>query len=215
MRRRVCKACRCEAQKAIYREDPEVHRASSMRWYLNNRDSVLEKNHQKYNADPAANIERNRLWKLENPDYMQGYNAEYYEKNKEKLNADSRERNAKNRPQINRHQKLRYDSDHLYKLTRLLRGRVVDALAGKTKSARTVELLGAPWVWVEVHLESLFKPGMTWENHGPVWHIDHIRPCASFDLADPEQQRMCFHWTNLQPLFALDNLRKSDTYDPL
>lgn len=70
-------------------------------------------------------------------------------------------------------------------------------------------------MWVEVHLESLFKTGMSWENYGPVWHVDHIKPCALFDLTDPEQQRICFHWTNLQPLFALDNMRKSDSYDPL
>ncbi len=50
---------------------------------------------------------------------------------------------------------------------------------------------------------------MTWENYGPVWHVDHIRPCAKFDLTDHDQQRACFHWTNLQPLFAKDNLQKN------
>lgn len=96
----------------------------------------------------------------------------------------------------------------------LLRTRICLALNGADKSARTFELIGCPAVWLEVHLESLFAPGMTWENYGPVWHVDHKRPCTSFDLTNPEQQRMCFHWTNLQPLFAEDNLRKSDTYDP-
>jgi hypothetical protein len=51
---------------------------------------------------------------------------------------------------------------------------------------------------------------MTWENYGPVWHVDHIRPCASFDLTDPAQQRECFHFSNLQPLFAAENLAKGD-----
>jgi hypothetical protein len=53
-----------------------------------------------------------------------------------------------------------------------------------------------------------FRPGMTWENYGPVWHVDHIKPCAKFDLTDPDQQRACFHFSNLQPLFADENLRK-------
>jgi hypothetical protein len=52
---------------------------------------------------------------------------------------------------------------------------------------------------------------MSWGNYGlHGWHVDHIIPCASFDLTDPEQQRQCFHYTNLQPLWAEDNLRKSD-----
>ena len=52
---------------------------------------------------------------------------------------------------------------------------------------------------------------MTWENHGiGGWHVDHIRPCADFNLLDPEQQRQCFHFTNLQPLWAWQNLQKSD-----
>ena len=62
------------------------------------------------------------------------------------------------------------------------------------------------------HLESKFTEGMTFENYGE-WHIDHIRPCASFNLEDPEEQKKCFHWTNLQPLWALDNIRKGDKWD--
>jgi len=53
---------------------------------------------------------------------------------------------------------------------------------------------------------------MTWENHGE-WHIDHIKPCASFDLSDKKEQIMCFHYTNLQPLWGSDNLSKSDKFD--
>lgn len=90
--------------------------------------------------------------------------------------------------------------------------RIWHALKGVAKSAHTVELLGCPVCWLEVHIESMFRPGMTWENYGPVWHIDHIRPCSSFDLADPEQQRVCFHWTNLQPLFAVENLEKGHSW---
>jgi hypothetical protein len=60
------------------------------------------------------------------------------------------------------------------------------------------------------HLEKTFKPGMTRENHAAVWHVDHILPCSSFDLSDPNQQRQCFHYTNLQALFVHENLTKSD-----
>jgi hypothetical protein len=62
-----------------------------------------------------------------------------------------------------------------------------------------------------MYLESHFKTGMTWENHGKFgWHIDHIIPCASFDLTDLEQQKKCFHYTNFQPLWWRENILKSD-----
>ena len=65
-----------------------------------------------------------------------------------------------------------------------------------------------------IHIEKQFKEGMTWDNHSyNGWHIDHIIPCASFDLSDPEQQKKCFHYTNLQPLWKQDNLSKSDKYE--
>jgi len=57
------------------------------------------------------------------------------------------------------------------------------------------------------YLEKMFTDGMTWDNYGQ-WHLDHIRPCASFDLSDVEQRKACFHFTNLQPLWAKDNLIK-------
>jgi hypothetical protein len=57
------------------------------------------------------------------------------------------------------------------------------------------------------YLAGKFKDGMTWENHGE-WHIDHIKPCASFNLLDEGEQKKCFHYTNLQPLWASENLSK-------
>jgi hypothetical protein len=87
-------------------------------------------------------------------------------------------------------------------------------LRGKKKSDPTVKLLGARISVVCAHIESKFQPGMNWSNHGfDGWHYDHIRPCSSFDLTDPEQQKQCFHYTNLQPLWAEDNLRKSDKWE--
>lgn len=74
------------------------------------------------------------------------------------------------------------------------------------KSARTEEMLGCTYAQACQHIESLWQPGMTWRNHAPRgWHIDHITPLAAFDLRDPEQQRIAFHYTNLQPLWARDN----------
>ena len=77
------------------------------------------------------------------------------------------------------------------------------------KASRTHDMIGCTVADLMKHLERKFADGMAWDNYGRNgWHVDHIRPCASFDLADPEQQRQCFHYSNLQPLWAADNIRK-------
>jgi hypothetical protein len=97
-----------------------------------------------------------------------------------------------------------------HKLNSLMRSHLYER--GLKKTDRSIKLLGAPLSVVCAHIEDQFQPGMSWENHGQ-WHYDHIRPCASFDLTDPEQQKQCFHYTNLQPLWAKDNLSKSDKWE--
>jgi hypothetical protein len=83
---------------------------------------------------------------------------------------------------------------------------------GVSKLERTSELLGCSGPELKVYLESKFKPGMTWENYGMYgWHIDHVKPCASFnDFNKIETQKECFNYKNLQPLWAKENLLKSD-----
>ena len=78
------------------------------------------------------------------------------------------------------------------------------------KSASTMELVSCSIDKLKQHLESKFTDGMNWDNYGE-WHVDHIKPCASFDLSDPDQQRQCFHYTNLQPLWEKDNLKKGSS----
>ena len=93
-----------------------------------------------------------------------------------------------------------------------LRIRLIHALKGASKSASATKLIGCTMDDCRQHLENQFEEGMTWDNHGE-WHIDHRRPCASFDLVNEEEQIMCFHYTNLQPLWAADNISKGDNFD--
>ena len=108
-----------------------------------------------------------------------------------------------------------YINDEQHRLAHNCRVRVREMVKshGGIKSASTMELVGCSIQHLIEHFEQQFAAGMTWENMG-AWHIDHIRPCASFDLTDPAQQRECFHYTNLQPLWAEDNIRKSDKWEP-
>jgi hypothetical protein len=103
-------------------------------------------------------------------------------------------------------------------LTSIMRSRVWSALkhyspTNKTKNKTTMEYVGCNIDNVRTHLEAQFSEGMTWEKQGE-WHIDHRRPCASFNLDNEEERHMCFHYTNLQPMWGPDNLSKNDTYDP-
>lgn len=103
----------------------------------------------------------------------------------------------------------RRKSDPIFRMVESLRLRVRLAIKGFSKAATTMKLVGCSPGALRAHLESKFRPGMNWENYGlRGWHIDHIRPCASFDMSDPEQQRQCFHYLNLQPLWAVENLKK-------
>jgi hypothetical protein len=100
-------------------------------------------------------------------------------------------------------------SDPEFRARHSLRNRMWNAVkrAKAWKAGGTAELIGCSREQLLSHLEAQFADGMTWDNYGE-WHIDHIRPCASFDLTDPAQQRECFHYTNLQPLWAQENQRK-------
>lgn len=84
----------------------------------------------------------------------------------------------------------------------------------KTKRYSSNHLTGLSWEDLKAHLEYKFQPGMSWDNYGrDGWHIDHIRPLSSFDLTDIEQLKQACHYSNLQPLWAKDNLQKSDKYE--
>lgn len=108
----------------------------------------------------------------------------------------------------------RRQSDPAFRVSQNLRARLYEAVKSSqsTKAATTMELTGCTLPELIAHLESQFTDGMSWQNQGE-WHIDHIKPCASFDLTDPAQQRACFHFTNLQPLWAADNQSKGDRLD--
>lgn len=94
-----------------------------------------------------------------------------------------------------------------FRIKKLLRGRLYQAITKKNKIISSIDMLGCSVKDFVLFIASKFKDGMSWENYGK-WHIDHIRPCSSFDLADIAQQRECFNYTNLQPLWANENRAK-------
>jgi len=131
-------------------------------------------------------------------------------KKREEWARNNEKRNTARRKNLQK----RRDEDTQYRMKMALHVRLYDAVKRQkgVKSSKTLELLGCTVDQLQTFIGAEFTEGMTWENYGE-WHIDHIRPCASFNLENPEEQKKCFHWTNLQPLWAADNLAKSDRLD--
>ena len=146
-------------------------------------------------------------------EYMKIYNKKYRQDHKEEIKKYSKEYYQINKEQTNKRHKLyrRYKlkTDINYKISSYLRMRIYDALKNNYKSARTMELIGCSIEQLRKHLQRQFKADMSFSNYGK-WHIDHIRPCASYNLSNPEEQKKCFNWQNLQPLWASENYSKND-----
>jgi len=128
------------------------------------------------------------------------------QKNAENLNWENKKRYKR------KWSHKKYQNDVTYRLTALLRSRLHSAIKGTAKKSSAKKLIGCSIPQLRKHLESQFADGMTWDNHGD-WHIDHIKPCAAFDLTNEAEQRQCFHYSNLQPLWAKENMTKGATWD--
>lgn len=152
------------------------------------------------------NIERHKKFIKNNPDKIKEYSKKYRTgKTRDRYLAKKRQSNKKY-----------YDNNLEYKMGNLLRCRIWTTLKKQNidKNNGTMELVGCSKEELIKHLESKFQEGMSWKNWSlNGWHIDHIRPISSFDLSDPAQVKECFHFSNLQPLWAIDNLKKSDLWD--
>lgn len=132
--------------------------------------------------------------------------------------AENREHDLARKCEYNREHKADYLKWHRerrktnigFRLVGVLRCRLRMALKGITKSASTMEMLGCSTEELRRHLELKWRDDMTWGNYGGKygWQIDHIVPCASFDLTKEDEQKKCFHFSNLQPLWAKDNRAK-------
>jgi hypothetical protein len=181
--------------------DPNAKKENRRRYYLLNRERI------------AAQM---RAYTQSHSEKIKEYQKRYYTEHRERLCLARRVWTKNHRERYKRTQRewrrQKRASSPAHKILFNLRSRIYTAIVRGHKSDTTTKLLGCSIANLAGHLEKSFQPGMTWENYGPVWHLDHIKPCAKFDLTNPTQQRECFHWTNLQPLFAEENLKKGDGY---
>lgn len=131
----------------------------------------------------------------------------YYYKNKEQYVLQRR----KSRPSYRKWEHEKMQTDIQFKLRKLLRNRTKSAIKNKSKTGSAVRDLGCTISELKMYLEGQFKDGMTWENWtSKGWHIDHKIPLSFFDLTDRTQLLQAVHYSNLQPLWAIENLKKSN-----
>lgn len=112
---------------------------------------------------------------------------------------------------INEYIKDKYKNDVHFKIKTLLSTRLRSTILQKDNI--TVHYLGCTIDYFKKWIESQFNTDMKWENHGPYWHFDHVRPCASYDLSNQDEALKCFNWKNIRPLYAIENIQKKDKYD--
>ena len=200
---KICKICNATEDLIGFRKDRRICndclKKEKIQFYLSNHKKTRE--HQ------------NKYREL-NRDKINAQKREHYQLNKERLKRNSSIYKKNNRKRYNDLKINRKKNDPLYKLRITISERIRQALkyhlAGTYKKKdSTIELLGCSIDELKTHLQNQFKEGMTWQNHGE-WHIDHIIPCAAFDLSKKEDCLKCFNYKNLQPLWAHENLSKSD-----
>lgn len=107
----------------------------------------------------------------------------------------------------------KYRRDPQLRAAHLSRKRVRNMVQRGTASPETLELIGCSRELFMAHIQRQFAPGMHWDNLGigeGFWNLDHIKPISDWDLTDYEQRKQCFSWRNTQPLWSLDNIRKSN-----
>jgi gas vesicle protein len=167
---------------------------------------------QKNKEKIAAN---HREYRQENKEEIAAQQRKYYQEHKEEIIARQREYRQEHKEVLNARIRKRRKNDPEYNLICRLRGRMYAAVkaAGLDKKCdSSSELLGISYQGLKEWLEAQFTEGMTWENRSD-WHVDHRVPCDAFDMSVETNQRICFWYKNLQPMWANDNMEKSNKYN--
>ena len=186
------------------------------RYYRRNREAILAKQRAK-NQEPEEKAKK-QAYRDANKSRQKEYNQKYYEENRERLIAASNQYYADNTEDVKKRIYDRYRdriaSDPIFKMVCYMRSRVRNAIYNQfaSKTCSTFDLVGCEPKDLKKHLEDQFREGMTWDNYGE-WHVDHIRPCDSFNLSFDSERKECFHFSNLQPLWANENLTKGNRYE--
>jgi len=171
----------------------EKQKELQRKWYLDNKERLLSKAKELYKDNPEILIADKK-------------------RKKHKYNTDPEYR-AKEILRKTIYYKQRYNTDLNFRLICNLRIRLTQAIKKNFKVGSAVRDLGCSVDFLKQYLESKFLPGMSWDNYGSYWEIDHIFPLSQFNLDDKEQFLKAVHYTNLQSLTVSDNRSKGIKLD--
>lgn len=200
----TCKKCSSEYQKKLHEKNPEKHNSSARRTYQKNKEKYTKRNRERWKE-----YNKKRKKTPRNPEKTKENHKKYYQKNRDKVLKQCKKYRQENRKKRYKQELEKKSSNFLYQLTCAMRSRTSIILKRKKikKNNKTINIIGCSMKFLKEYLERQFKEAMTWENYGNKgWHIDHIIPLASA-TTEEEVYKLC-HYTNLQPLWAHENLSK-------
>lgn len=224
---RVAISKRRKARFAIHKESILKRQAERYRSKKAKMGLVVKTIRKRGERTPEINREELRKatarFQKNHPEKCAASSAKWYQKSKERMSQTWRDRAAKWR--INNPGKYRawwnqkYKTDPVFNLASKTRKRIGAAIRlakiGKRKPTTSIKILGCSFLEFKKHIESQFKPGMTWDMVlNSSIHLDHKLPISSFDIMDDEQLMIAFNYKNVQPLLAADNLSKGDKILP-
>ncbi len=155
-----------------------------------------------------------KKYKRNHKEAISRYNTSYKQQHKEDISEYNKKYDAANRSKIqtqrNIYQRQRRSIDPHFKMMHIMRTRMNKFMKGK-KCNTTLKLLDCSKGDFTRWIEYQFSSDMTWENHGTVWHYDHVIPCSLFDHSIDTEQEKCYHWSNIRPMKCIDNIIKNNT----
>jgi hypothetical protein len=189
----------------------EKQKKKNAEWYQNNKEQKKKTSAEWYQNNKEHANKVGKEWYQNNKEHAAKVSKEWRLKNKEKDKNDQAKWRLENKEWRRNYEKNRYKTDINFRLTKLCRGRIRKIIKGENKSVSTMKLIGCTPDELRQHLESKFEPWMNWENQGlGGWDVEHIIPMSKFNLICPVQQHACCHYSNLQPMEHIANIKKGN-----
>lgn len=219
--------CKCKEYKPIEKYNPCKNSWDKLRpeckdclhlKRVNNKSNMTEYNKKYWEKTKVEQSAKHKTWVKNNKEHVDKYNKIYRSVNGKEIDKKTWQKRKDNPKYREYHKTYRrgYEknkraTDPHYKIKTNFMRRIRELVNGEDKAGRSIELLGCTIDDFKQYLEDRFDEKMNWDNYAlKGWHIDHIVPCAYFDLTNPVHQFRCFHYTNMQPMWGSENISKSD-----